>query len=247
MRKISAAILATLLLSFGTAVESRGAVIATWNAFNGSTLDVFGDLDAPADSKTITSANIHAPAPSSVTTGNLVGKQPESFAAVTNFTITLNIGGSGLSGFIINYDVLANDPSGTPLDQTWSWSIDGVNFFTTGFSQPAQVPFSVSGLDWTAQTVDFSGVTTLNGETTVYFMNTLTTVTGLETVPSAAGFDNINIEAVPEPVNVALIVFGLSLGGFGVGRRLCLRLRQQAAGDETVGAGHNQLLCGGHV
>jgi hypothetical protein len=121
---------------------------------------------------------------------------------------TLHLSGLVRSDFFVTYTAQAT--AGGTAQNTWSWSINGTTFSTVGVTQPG-----VIGLTYSTFTVDFSGVTALNGATDVY----------LRSIGSGGGnnsdYDNIQVLAqIPEPINVALALFGLGFVGLKFGRRL---------------------------
>ena len=135
-------------------------------------------------------------------------------------TITLEVGGVGLSDFVLTYatrNVVATT-------QTWTYSTDGVHYYSLGIlvdGVSGNTATPVSGSVWTLFTVDFSGVTALDGASTVYFQDSFTTLSGSNDTIS---FDNMAI-SVPEPVNYALAGFGLIFiggsAGYTLRRKLC--------------------------
>lgn len=96
-----------------------------------------------------------------------------------------------------------------------STSLDGTSYTTTDLTQPGGLTTSFA-----SYTVDFSGISALNGATSVYFE-----VTGGENGGGDFTFDNFLVSAVPEPVNMALALFGLGFVGVAVGRRFYVRLQ----------------------
>jgi hypothetical protein len=127
--------------------------------------------------------------------------------------LTLQVSGTGLTGFVVKY--ASKDNSLTGHTQTWSYSTDGstFNFFTT-----VNAPNDGS---WALQTIDFSSITGLNNQSSVYFRNTI----GFDNNNQSVSFDNISITAVPEPINAAFAGFGLILVGLSVGRFYLRRRR----------------------
>lgn len=129
-----------------------------------------------------------------------------------NFTsagsFTLQVSGSGLSGFQLSY---AGQKAGGSGDQTWAWSINGTSF-TDLASQPAKFAQG----NWETRTVDFSGISALNNASTIYFRNTN---------PGSQYYDNFQVNAVPEPTHIALAVFGFGAVGIGFGRKAWARVR----------------------
>ena len=122
------------------------------------------------------------------------------------FTLQLTAG-APMSGFTISYygRVSATTAADT---QSWAYSTDGGANWTTLTTQPGTLTTT-----WTQYTVT-PNVSVASG--TVWFRNTLSGATANN---QNTEFDTISITAVPEPVNVALGVFGLSAVVVGVGRR----------------------------
>jgi hypothetical protein len=196
MNKIKeAAFLGAFILSFGVAPNSSGAFVAQWSNFDGAG-NLAAGLSADQGNGTL---NASAGDTINLSTGN----PASSLSAVTG-AFVLMVSGTGLSEFTVNYDGLAG---GGPVNQLWEWSTDGINFSSSDIAaQPAMLTDTAN---WTARSIDFSGVTALSGATDIYFRNT---------VDAAGGFDNLSIQAVPESVNVALIVFSFFFTGIGVCR-----------------------------
>lgn len=144
------------------------------------------------------------------TTVNDPRTSPNASSAM-NFTaagsFTLQVSGSGLSGFQLSY---AGQKAGGSGDQTWAWSTDNSTWSSTGITQPKLGP------SWGTVSVDFSGVSSLNNASAIYFRNTFTTANAL---------DNFQVNAVPEPTHIALAVFGFGAVGIGFGRKAWARVR----------------------
>ena len=122
--------------------------------------------------------------------------------AQTGGTLTLQISGIGFSGYQLAYQAL-DGGSGT---QSWQWSTDNANW-----NSPVSTSLTINNLNYSANTVDFSGAS----GSTIYFQNT---------IGGVVAFDNIQITAVPEPINYALATFGLCVGGISFGRRFVRKL-----------------------
>lgn len=122
------------------------------------------------------------------------------------YTLTLHVHGTGLSGFTVT---LASRQSGS-VAQTWAWSTDGATF-------TAIAPSITPSATWSVATADFRGVTVLNNpdHQDVYFRTTFDLTRNNATVD----FDNIAVNAVPEPVGIALACFGVAFFGLGLVRR----------------------------
>jgi hypothetical protein len=129
-------------------------------------------------------------------------------SASTYFVI--HITGAALSDWTITYAAKTSN-NGAGHTQTWGYSTDGTSWTTTGFTQPGNL-----GNSFSLYTVNFG--TALNGATSAYFR-----VNGGDGGVSYT-FDNFLVSAVPEPVNMALVLFGFGFAGVAVGRRFKLRL-----------------------
>lgn len=136
-------------------------------------------------------------------------------------TITLQVSGAGLSSFILTY-ATRNVAS---VAQTWSYSTDGTTYSSLGITGGSVNP--ASGGVWASFSVDFSGVSGLDGASAVYLQDSFTTPSGAGTSGDTVSFDNFAITAVPEPVSCALAGFGLIFVGGTVGR-FYLRRRRPA-------------------
>jgi hypothetical protein len=127
---------------------------------------------------------------------------------------TIQVTGTGLSGFAVGYD--ANAIFVNPA-QLWEYSVNsGASWSSAGLTQPG----NIVAFNWTSYNVDFSSATSLNGASTVWLRNTFGN--------GAGQFDNIQVTAVPEPVNVAMGIFGLGLVGTTAGRRFLAKRAKKA-------------------
>jgi len=115
------------------------------------------------------------------------------FTASGGGSYTLQLSGTGLSSFTITY--AGRKDTGSGGTQFWEWSTDNTTFSSTGVTQPAAL-----GAAFATETVSFTGVTAINGASTVYFRNTF---------GDKESFDNIQVSAVPEPLHYALGLFGI--------------------------------------
>jgi hypothetical protein len=123
---------------------------------------------------------------------------------------TIHLSGIQRSFFFVTYAGKAS--AGGTSQNTWSWSTDGTTFSTVGVTQPG-----VIGLTYSTFTVDFSAVSALNtGTATDIYLRAVGAGGGNNT-----DYDNIQVLAqIPEPINVALALFGLGFVGLKFGRRL---------------------------
>ena len=123
-------------------------------------------------------------------------------------TFTIQVNGAGYSAFMVSFAV--NRTGSGVKDFTWAWSTTGSSFTDLG-------TVSTTSSGYQTLTADFSSVTALNNASTIFFRATLNGATGSS---STTDFDNFQVTAVPEPVNVALVLFGLGVVGMKFGRRL---------------------------
>jgi hypothetical protein len=111
-----------------------------------------------------------------------------------NLVLDLKLSVTGLPDLTLTYAFKGSGGAGV---QTWSWSKTGVDgsYTTVSSSTPTTT-------DWAPNSVDFSSI--VSGYTgDVYFRDTITNgVSG-----GTLAFDNI-LATAPEPVNVALGIFG---------------------------------------
>ena len=143
------------------------------------------------------------------------------FQATTSnpsFELQLTRGSGGsLSDFIITYAARTDNGSGNTTMRMLhgSGAPTGINFSSAGVVQAS----SVTGNTWVSEKADFTGVTgvdNLTAGSTIYFEATLNgTYTEF--------FDNMVVQAVPEPVTQALVIFAslallVSAGRWGVCR-----------------------------
>lgn len=217
-------------LSFAGASSSQGGVIANWDfdtppTYTGVVPYAANSLD-PANLLRATLTTVIAPHSDS-TTGAGAGNPGTALQFITkangngkevngcSFVLTLTTPTSvSLSSFSITYDYLATDVGGSGAQN--DWTVSG----GSGFSAQSTT-ISQDG-NWHTITVNFTGGT-VAANSTITFTDTLSSyATGNSFI---AAFDNIQVSAVPEPVNVALGIFGLGAVGAGAGRRLYLRMR----------------------
>jgi len=127
------------------------------------------------------------------------------------FTVT------GLSGATLNLTSLTFDTASSDAARTGHWAVRSTFDLNTDLGTG-----TISGTGFTGSSVDLSGAA-FQGITAVTFR-----VYGWDDSPSPdLLFDNVvlngTVVPVPEPINVALGVFGLCLAGVGVGRWYLLK------------------------
>ena len=195
----------TGLVSLLIVLPCEGAVIGTW-AFGTSGSDLIAPYAADSGQP---GAQIEAPIGfDSIVTGVSDGNPANALQIATGGVLDIHVAGSGLADFVVTYDAKS---AGTLTDIRWDYSNDGV-IWTTLTTRPVTASFA-------SYSVDFSSVAAIEGAANVYL--TITPVGLGQTV----NFDNIEVSAVPEPINVALVVFGFGAAVTAVGRRIRARAR----------------------
>jgi len=154
-----------------------------------------------------------------ISTGNFVpsfkfaaGNGSQNLADYISFTVV------AASGYKLNLTTLTFDAGGQDSNGHWAVSSGvagyGVNIGTGDAGDATFVP----------QSVDLSGAAYQNLTSITFHLYDWNT-TGTQ----SDWYDNITLNgslvAVPEPVNVALGVFGLCAVAIGAGRRVCRRVR----------------------
>lgn len=205
------------------AVASSGAALVNvgWNFDSGGTSSPYVPSSTSAN---VSSASLAAATPSGGSNARLTsGGNPNGYllfsgtpaqvnGSTLTFTITAGSASLVFSTFTFNY--LRSSALGSPAAIAWSYSING------------GTPVSLSGSVLSGSGSWGSSVNLNLLNATVPANQTLTLV-GLMTGGSGLtsgniGFDNFGFsgtEAIPEPVNVALGIFGL--GAFGIFLRRC--------------------------
>jgi len=200
------------LLMLGVSLVSQGALspVASWTFPNSGT-DLSPSKLAVGETATLTYNGTAADVPGTTT----AWPAWEGTAAATRATqgskdiayFVFHITGAALSDWVITYaGMTAQSGKGA---QNWGYSLNGTDYTPTGFTQPATLTTT-----WASYTVDFSGVSGLDSQSSVWFR-----VNGYDSGNGQFTFDNFQVSAVPEPVNVALGVFGFCAVVVGVGRR----------------------------
>jgi hypothetical protein len=127
---------------------------------------------------------------------------------------------AAISQFSISYYARVSATTGSDTD-IWSYSLNNGSTWASLSPQPATITTS-----WAQRTVSVD-VEVASGSS-IWFRNQLTAATANNI---NADFDTIQVNAVnvvPEPVNLALGVFGLVIGGTSL-RRWVRERRQSAA------------------
>ncbi len=136
---------------------------------------------------------------------------------VNGATLTLTLTASTTFTFSgLTYSTLFNNASaGSPLTQTWTYSISGGGSGSIG-------AISLNNGSLTGESLSLGA--TLNAGQTITITDTISGATGNN---GTVDFGQIQLNGtpVPEPVTCALSAFGLMLGGWTLGRRYLPRLR----------------------
>ncbi len=202
------------LFGFSVTWASYGALVAGWT-FDGQS--VSADQGAQAGSATVGSSL------STLTTIN-PGDGGSGYGLRVippvsgESSFYLSFSGAGWSGFSLSYSgkVYPFASNLGNVSQAWFYSLNGGSSYNPLGLAPADLVNS-AGSSWPTFSFDLSSVTPLNNQSSILLKDVLTG-------NSQQGvFDNIQISAVPEPVNMALVVFGLCIAGVCLGRRVCAR------------------------
>jgi len=194
------------LLAGGTTFNSSGALVSLWSFDSSSaTTPITADSGIGSQPGATLAFAGNTRFDNAGTTLNDPRTSPSAtfrmeYQASSGKEFILQLTGANLSGFQVSYagEIVSG---GTLSTVTWSWST--TTAADTGLAghtlttQPGDLTTS-----WAVQTADFRGVTQLDGATTIFLKATFS---------DKDAFDNIQITAtpVPEPVNVALALFGV--------------------------------------
>lgn len=191
-------------LTFLAAVPSQAGLVAFWSFDNSSTATTLGS------GTFTTSGTVSYPTAANATTLNDPRPSPTATPAMQFSSaggyLQIQVVGTGLSSFVLSYAGLKTGNSGS---QSWEYSLNG----TTWTAAPTSPKV---GPSWAAYTVDFSAITALNNQTSVFFRDTFS---------SDLRYDNFQVNAVPEPVHYALAAFALIFAGVRTGRFYLARRR----------------------
>ena len=203
------------LVTLGAALTSQAGLIGLWTFdSNPSGTGPFADLTNPTTSPARSSFyDNSAQITTSISVGNAGGTtandprtSPSAGRALTldsGGAITIQITHGSLTGFTLTYE--AQKTGGSPTQGGWSWSttLNGT-YSTAGVSETLS-----TGTSYALNTVTFG---TLDPSTTIFLRETISS-------GGTVAFDNIQISAVPEPINYALAAFGLCVAAVCIGRR----------------------------
>lgn len=208
-------IIALLLQCLFTA-SAEASLIAEWNFDDGDLIPDGGSQSSTA-SLTTSGGAVSFPA-------NGTGRALQMAGTGGSQFFTLALSGTGLSDFEVKYEGVSGPlifiifAFNSSIAQTWSWSTDNVTFSSAGVTaQPG--PLTTSG-GFDDYLVDFSGVSSIEDAPLIYLRNDLTA--GFLGTPDLT-FDNLTVNAVPEPSGVVTLLFGLAALVFLARRRLKLR------------------------
>jgi hypothetical protein len=212
MTKITTVIVSLLL----AAVVHSNAAVAYWSFTNytGATT-----ISANQGSGTLTETGRAPTATTGTTLNEIAGYDTNpggamsianpSRSPVLTTSFVLQFSQGGMTDFVLTYDY---NQANTAYSQQWQWSTNGTtyNTFTT-------ITSLTTG--WQTATVDFSSVSALEGAgvTSIWIRDNITAGNnGNHTI----AFDNIQINAVPEPTTIAASIFGGIFALTALGRRI---------------------------
>jgi hypothetical protein len=203
---------------------AKATVVATWT-FDSPT-DTSNPFDAATRSVNVTSASLNVTSPNgasiSAPSGLLVisGTQQKVDASVLTFT--LNTSGATFAFSSLTFDYNRADSTKSPNTITWSYTTSGGASGNLGTSALTGTGLKTDG------SVILSTVT-LPPSQTFTLTGTLSggTATGS---PGDLSFDNFvfnsSVTPIPEPIHLAMGIFGLIFVGTGAGRFYLARLRR---------------------
>ena len=193
---------------------SHGALLAGWNfntdttvSHGSGTLDLStlaNTADATISSGGGTSQNAVSPDSGLnaliITTGS--GGRENGKSIIFSLSV------SGYQNLILTYATVRTSTGFT--DQNWLYSNDGTTFTSFSTINGSSIPTpsgSITSSSYAVETVNFSSITALNNDSLIYIELTLSGGTGV-----SDRFDNIQFNAdlspVPEPITLALPIFG---------------------------------------
>jgi hypothetical protein len=208
--------------------SAKAALIAQWNldANSQTASTVNGAFLSAASSLTIT-PNAGSSLAFPTTGGNpngygeLTGKLNTLGNSTFAFSITANAS-QALTSLTFDFISTKNTVTGT---LSWTYKIG------TGGTVTSLGSVNLTGTAWTPETLNLSSIPSLSNGQQVFFVATLSNVNGGNSGnDSEIGFDNVTINAVPEPITYALAAFGLIFVGGTAGRFYLARRRSATAG-----------------
>jgi hypothetical protein len=116
-----------------------------------------------------------------------------------------------LGEFSLSYAVNEGTFPGPQIQWSWTNSVAGYGSSTK----------DIISVGWESDTVDFAGSSLSAGQTITFTMQLVND----HGYGNNVAFDNLIVSAVPEPVNAALLIFGVGLAAVPTGRRIYLWAR----------------------
>jgi len=215
----------TILICAGASLEAKAAV-ATWTFETGT--DLSNPFDAATRSANVTSASLNVFSPNTATitangnSGVLAISGNVQKVDGTVLTFTLNTSGATFVFSSLTFDYNRADSTKSPNTITWSYTTSGGASGNLGTSTMTGTGLKTDG------SVNLSTVTLPPGQTFT-LTGTLSGGTGTGN-PGDVSFDNFAFNAgvtpIPEPIHLAMGIFGLIFVGTGAGRFYLARLRR---------------------
>jgi hypothetical protein len=211
-------LLAAAFLAAGVQ-QLQAAVVATWDftpTFTAGTTVNIGGTPGSYVSAANLNGGITAGGSSTITrvaTGGQSGAymqfNPRTSGNGQPMSFILQLTASApMNNFSISYYARVSATTGSDIN-TWAYSLNNGTSWTTMTTQPAG-PTTTAWAQYTA-----SQNASVSAGSTIWFRNTLTGATANNI---NAEFDTFSVTAVPEPVNIALGVFGAGIGFVSLGR-----------------------------
>jgi hypothetical protein len=227
------------LVSLCGALTGHGALsVATWgfdNPWDGAVRGASTTIDGTGSSWLTSKPTLEATDNSNTTLSRTPGISPDWYmhfyqSAIGNpwlngtyFTLKVTAAQYSLYNFQIQYLARGNaaGTGGAPLN-SWQYSLNSGTSWLPATALTASI-----GTTWASKTVSFAGVS-VAANSSIWFRDTLGGANG-PLNGGYADFNNLTIMAVPEPVNLALGVFGLCVVGVGAGQLFCNRAKRVRA------------------
>jgi hypothetical protein len=210
------------LAGFCAVLTSYGALsVAVWDLDSAWTGGASATINASGYSSVVGTPTLLATANSKSTIQNL-GSPDHYLRFYQDANGNHSLGGDfilritaaqSLNTFSITYDAQTSATGGA-ANNLWQYSLNNGTSWTT-------IKTEAIGTAWGSHTVDLN--ISLAANATIWFRDTLQGGGSKGT----ADFNNITVTAVPEPVNVALGVFGLCAIGVGAGRRYLAKAKSK--------------------
>jgi len=228
MCKVFRTVLA-ILICVGASLEAKATVVATWTFDSGS--DTTNPFDATSQSINVTSASLTV---ASVNGGMIshqtTGGNPNGRIRIAGngqdvngsvLTFQLQTSGATFAFSSLTFDYNRADSGKSPNNINWSYSITGGGSGSLGSS-------TLSATGWRSDApVTLSSITLTPGQT----LTITGTITGPGTGnPGDLSFDNFtfnsSVTPIPEPIHLAMGIFGLIFVTAGAGRFYLARVRR---------------------